>query len=137
MAPPSCSSEALSLLPPPPPPPTSSPSPLDRPVEGAAPCATLPRSHHLAQVAPLAERCHSLCDLSRSSPTAARRAAAAYATSSSANVSPLRRVLTRRVNPCPHQHRHLQEVPLRSSACTVLLEQPICSSASLWHLVSK
>ncbi|KAM7367296.1 hypothetical protein PAMP_015209 [Pampus punctatissimus] len=62
------------------------------------------------------------------------RRAAAYATSSSADVSPLRRVLTRRMNMCPH-HQHQQ--PLHTSACTVVLEQPVCSPYSLWHFVKK
>lgn len=100
-------------------------------VEDACPFATLPRSF-LAQVSPVPERCHSLGDLSRS-PTTGRRAAT-YATSSSANASPLRRVLTRRMNTCPHQE--LQQ-PLHTSACAVLLEQPVCSPLSLWHFVSK
>lgn len=127
------SSEALSspsphLLPPPP-----FPCKTLMPVEDASPCATLPRSH-LAQVGPVPERWHSLGDLSRS-PTLGRRAAT-YATSSSADISPLRRVLTRGMNACPHQHRQ-QRQPLHTSACAVVLEQPVCSPLSLWHFVSK
>lgn len=103
------------------------------PVEDTSPCATLPRSH-LAQVGPVPERWHSLGDLSRS-PVLGRRAAM-YATSSSADISPLRRVLTRRMNACPHQHLQPRQ-PLRTSARAVVLEQPVCSPLSLWHFVSK
>ncbi|KAK5606278.1 hypothetical protein CRENBAI_024081 [Crenichthys baileyi] len=98
-------------------------------VEDASPSPTLPRRPR-AQVGRLPERCHSLGDLSRS-PTTGRRAPS-YATSSSADVSPLRSVLTRRMNTCPHRQRHPQ--PLYASACTVLLEQPVCSPYSLWHI---
>ncbi|KAM3587552.1 uncharacterized protein V6R79_008829 [Siganus canaliculatus] len=124
---------------------SSLPLPTIYRVEDASPCATLPRPP-LVQVGPLPERCHSLGDLSRS-PTLGRRAAA-YATSSSANVSPLRRVLTRRMNMCPHQHQQQQQQqqqqqkpqqqqPLHTPACTVVLEQPVCSPFSLWHFVKK
>lgn len=102
------------------------------PVEDASPCATLPRSH-LVQVGPVPERCHSLSDLSRS-PALGRRTAS-YTKSSSADVSPLRRVLTRRMNMCPN-HKQKQQ-PLRTPACAVVLEQPVCSPYSLWHFVSK
>ncbi|XP_069021024.1 membrane-associated guanylate kinase, WW and PDZ domain-containing protein 2a isoform X3 [Embiotoca jacksoni] len=112
---------------------SSLPLPTIYRVEDASRCATLPRPP-LVQVGPVPERCHSLGDLSRRSPTLGRRAAA-YATSSSADVSPLRRVLTRRMNACPHQ-RHQQQ-PLHTSACTVVLEQPVCSPVSLWHFVKK
>lgn len=104
------------------------------PVEDASPCATLPRSP-LAQVGPVPERCHSLGDLSHS-PSLGRRATA-YATSSSADVSPLRRVLTRRMKICPNQQQQQQQQPLHTSACTVVLEQPVYSPFSLWHFVSK
>ncbi|XP_047192329.1 membrane-associated guanylate kinase, WW and PDZ domain-containing protein 2a isoform X4 [Scophthalmus maximus] len=103
--------------------------------EDAKPCATLPRSV-LAQVGAVPERCHSLGDLSRS-PAQGRRAAACAA-SSSADVSPLRRVLTRRMNMCPHHHQQQQQQqPLHASACAVVLEQPVCSPFSLWHIVKK
>ncbi|XP_062239087.1 membrane-associated guanylate kinase, WW and PDZ domain-containing protein 2a isoform X3 [Platichthys flesus] len=102
-------------------------------VEDAKPCATLPRSA-LTQVGPVPERCHSLGDLSRS-PTLCRRAAVYATTSSSTDVSPLRRVLTRRRNMCPHQRQ--QQQPLHTSACAVVLEQPVCSPYSLWHFVKK
>ncbi|XP_051248323.1 membrane-associated guanylate kinase, WW and PDZ domain-containing protein 2a isoform X4 [Dicentrarchus labrax] len=111
---------------------SSLPLPTIYRVEDASPCATLHRSP-LVQVGPVPERCHSLGDLSRS-PTLGRRAAA-YATSSSADVSPLRRVLTRRMNMCPYHHQ--QQQPLHTSACTVVLEQPVCSPFSLWHFVKK
>ncbi|TWW64782.1 Membrane-associated guanylate kinase, WW and PDZ domain-containing protein 2 [Takifugu flavidus] len=101
------------------------------PVADASPCSTLPRPR-LAQVGVAPERCHSLGDLSRS-PSFGRRAV--YATSSSADVSPLRRVLTRRMNTCPHQRQRQQ--PARGPACTVVVEQPVCSPVSLWHLVKK
>ncbi|KAM9846170.1 membrane-associated guanylate kinase, WW and PDZ domain-containing protein 2a [Aulostomus maculatus] len=113
---------------------SSLPLPTIYRVEDASPCATLPRSP-LAQVGPRPERCHSLGDLSRSPP--AVRRAAAFATSSSADVSPLRRVLTRRMNMCPHQQQQQQQQPLRTSACTVVLEQPVYSPLSLWHFVKK
>ncbi|XP_068611533.1 membrane-associated guanylate kinase, WW and PDZ domain-containing protein 2a [Brachionichthys hirsutus] len=96
-------------------------------VEEAGPCATLPRAH-LIQVIPVPERSHSLSDLSRS-PTLGRSRAAAANASSPANVSPLRRVLTRRMNVCPR--------PPHSPACTVVLEQPVCTPLSLWHFVKK
>lgn len=102
------------------------------PVEDASPCATLPRSPHV-QVGPVPERCHSLSDLSRSPALGCRTAS--YTKSSSADVSPLRRVLTRRMNMCPN-HRQKQR-PLHTSACAVVLEQPVCSPYSLWHFVSK
>lgn len=102
------------------------------PVEDAAPSATLPRRLR-AQIGLVPERCHSLGDLSRS-PTTGRKAPS-YAASSSADVSPLRSVLTRRMTTCPHGQRHPQ--PLHASTCTVLLEQPLCSPFSLWHIVSK
>ncbi|XP_034719895.1 membrane-associated guanylate kinase, WW and PDZ domain-containing protein 2a isoform X3 [Etheostoma cragini] len=108
---------------------SSLPLPTIYRVEDASPCAPLPRSP-LVQVGSGPVRCHSLSDLSRS-PTLGRRAAA---TSSSADVSPLRRVLTRRMNTCPHQQ---QRQPLHTSACTVVLEQPVCSPFSLWHFVKK
>ncbi|KAI4802942.1 hypothetical protein KUCAC02_006509, partial [Chaenocephalus aceratus] len=102
--------------------------------EDASPCATLPRPPRV-QAGPLPDRCHSLSDLSRS-PTPSCRAAA-YATSSSTDVSPLRRFLTRRMNTCPHhQNQQTQRQPLHASACTVL-EQPVCSPYSLWHFVKK
>ncbi|XP_068162652.1 membrane-associated guanylate kinase, WW and PDZ domain-containing protein 2a isoform X3 [Antennarius striatus] len=101
-------------------------------VEEAGPCATLPRSH-LIQVSPVPERSYSLSDLPRS-PTLGRRAAAC--TSSSANVSPLRRILTRRMNMCPH-HDHQQQQPLHNPTCTVVLEQSVCNPLSLWHFVKK
>ncbi|XP_037615842.1 membrane-associated guanylate kinase, WW and PDZ domain-containing protein 2a isoform X5 [Sebastes umbrosus] len=119
---------------------SSLPLPTIYRVEDVIPCATLPRPPRV-QVDPVPERCHSLGDLSRS-PTLGRRVAA-YATSSSADVSPLRRVLTRRMNTCPHhQHHHQQQQqqqrqPLHTSACTVVLEQPVCSPFSLWHFVKK
>ncbi|XP_035003620.2 membrane-associated guanylate kinase, WW and PDZ domain-containing protein 2a isoform X1 [Hippoglossus stenolepis] len=117
---------------------SSLPLPTIYRVEDAKPCATLPRSA-LTQVGPVPERCHSLGDLS-CSPTLCRRAAV-YATSSSTDVSPLRRVLTRRMNMCPHQQqrrqRRQQQQPLHTSACAVVLEQPVCSPYSLWHFVKK
>ncbi|XP_071358720.1 membrane-associated guanylate kinase, WW and PDZ domain-containing protein 2a isoform X4 [Trachinotus anak] len=113
---------------------SSLPLPTIYRVEDVSPCATLHRPP-LAQVGPVPERCHSLGDLSRS-PTLGRRAAA-YTTSSSADVSPLRRVLTRRMNMCPHQHQQQQHQPLHTSACAVVLEQPVCSPLSLWHFVKK
>ncbi|XP_075327707.1 membrane-associated guanylate kinase, WW and PDZ domain-containing protein 2a isoform X3 [Odontesthes bonariensis] len=111
---------------------SSLPLPTIYRVEDASPSATLPRPPR-AQVGLVPERCHSLGDLSRS-PALGRRAAA-YATSSSADVSPLRHVLTRRMNMCPHHQQHQQ--PLHTSACTVVLEQPVCSPYSLWHFVKK
>ncbi|XP_014877207.1 membrane-associated guanylate kinase, WW and PDZ domain-containing protein 2-like, partial [Poecilia latipinna] len=111
---------------------SSLPLPAIYRAEDASPSATLPRRPR-AQAGPVPERCHSLGDLSRS-PTTGRRAPS-YATSSSAEVSPLRSVLTRRMNTCPHRQRHPQ--PLYASACTVLLEQPVCSPYSLWHIVKK
>ncbi|XP_039998832.1 membrane-associated guanylate kinase, WW and PDZ domain-containing protein 2a isoform X3 [Xiphias gladius] len=115
---------------------SSLPLPTIYRVEDASPCATLPRSP-LAQVGQVPERCHSLGDLSRS-PTLGRRAGL-YATSSSADVSPLRRVLTRRMNMCPHHQQQQQEQhqQLHTSACAVVLEQPVCSPFSLWHFVKK
>ncbi|KAM9823924.1 membrane-associated guanylate kinase, WW and PDZ domain-containing protein 2a [Neosynchiropus ocellatus] len=107
---------------------SSLPLPAIYRVGSASPCATLPRSP-LVQVGLLSERSHSLGDLS-CSPQAVRRAAA-YATSSSANASPLRSVLTRRLKRCPH-HR-----PPPASACAVLLERPVCSPLSLWQLLKK
>ncbi|KAK1906321.1 Membrane-associated guanylate kinase WW and PDZ domain containing protein 2 [Dissostichus eleginoides] len=113
---------------------SSLPLPTIYRVEDASPCATLPRPPRV-QVGPLPERCHSLSDLSHS-PTPGRRAAA-YATSSSTDISPLRRFLTRRMNTCPHhQNQQTQRQPLHASACTVL-EQPVCSPYSLWHFVKK
>ncbi|XP_026218272.1 membrane-associated guanylate kinase, WW and PDZ domain-containing protein 2a isoform X2 [Anabas testudineus] len=112
---------------------SSLPLPTIYRVEDASPCATLPRSP-LVQVSSVPERCRSLCDLSHS-PTLGRRAAA-YTTSSSAHVSPLRRVLTRRMNLCPNQQQQQQQ-PLHTSSCTVVLEQPVCSPFSLWHFVKK
>ncbi|KAG8005557.1 Membrane-associated guanylate kinase [Nibea albiflora] len=118
---------------------SSLPLPTIYRVEDVSPFATLPRPPPLVQVGPVPERCHSLGDLSRS-PTLGRRV---YATSASADVSPLRRVLTRRMNVCPHQqHQHhhnqqQQQQPLHTSACTVVLEQPVCSPFSLWHFVKK
>ncbi|KAM3858834.1 membrane-associated guanylate kinase, WW and PDZ domain-containing protein 2a [Diretmus argenteus] len=104
--------------------------------EDASPSATLPRSP-LARIGPVPERCHSLSDLTPS-PILGRRAAV-YGMSSSANVSPLRCVLTRRINTCPHHHQpqQQQQQPLHTSACTVVLEQPVCSPVSLWHFVKK
>ncbi|XP_047430996.1 membrane-associated guanylate kinase, WW and PDZ domain-containing protein 2a isoform X4 [Mugil cephalus] len=112
---------------------SSLPLPAIYRVEDASRCATLPRPP-LAQVGSAPGRCHSLGDLSRS-PTTGRRAYA-YASSSSADVSPLRRVLTRRMNTCPH-HQQLPPPPLHASACTVVLEHPLCSPYSLWHFVKK
>ncbi|XP_027899125.1 membrane-associated guanylate kinase, WW and PDZ domain-containing protein 2a isoform X1 [Xiphophorus couchianus] len=111
---------------------SSLPLPAIYRAEDASPSATLPR-RPCAQVGPAPERCHSLGDLSRSPKTGRR--APSYATSSSAEVSPLRSVLTRRMNTCTHRQRHPQ--PLYASACTVLLEQPVCSPYSLWHIVKK
>ncbi|KAK9525806.1 hypothetical protein VZT92_016484 [Zoarces viviparus] len=119
---------------------SSLPLPTIYRVEDASPCSTLPRSARV-QVGAVPERCHSLGDLSRS-PTLGRRVAACD-TSSSADASPLRRVLTRRMNMCPHHHQHhhhhhhQQCQPLPTSACAVVLEQPVCSPFSLWHFVKK
>ncbi|XP_055087970.1 membrane-associated guanylate kinase, WW and PDZ domain-containing protein 2a isoform X4 [Periophthalmus magnuspinnatus] len=107
---------------------SSLPLPTIYRVEDVCPFATLPRPF-LAQVGTVHERCRSMSDLPRS-PAAGRRAAA-FGTSSSASASPLRRVLTRRMNTCPHQE------PLHTSACTVLLQQPVLSPESLWHFVKK
>ncbi|CAL9682844.1 unnamed protein product [Knipowitschia caucasica] len=107
---------------------SSLPLPTIYRVEDACPFATLPRSF-LAQVGTVHERCHSLSDLPRS-PATGRRPAA-FTTSSSASASPLRRILTRRMNMCPNQE------PLHTSACTVLLQQPVFTPPSLWHCVKK
>ncbi|KAM9705825.1 membrane-associated guanylate kinase, WW and PDZ domain-containing protein 2a isoform 4-T4 [Menidia menidia] len=114
---------------------SSLPLPTIYRVEDASPCATLPRPPRgqAGPAGPVPERCRSLGDLSRS-PALGRRAAA-YATSSSADVSPLRHVLTRRMNMCPHHQPYQQ--PLHTAACTVVLEQPVCSPYSLWHFVKK
>ncbi|KAM9328026.1 membrane-associated guanylate kinase, WW and PDZ domain-containing protein 2a [Pholidichthys leucotaenia] len=111
---------------------SSLPLPTIYRVEDASPCATLPRTPH-TQVGPVPVRCHSLGDLSRS-PALGHRTAL-YTASSSADVSPLRRVLTRRMNMCPSPKQRQQ--PPHTSACAVVLEQPACSPYSLWHFVKK
>lgn len=96
------------------------------PAVDAGPSSTLPRPRP-AQAGPQPERCRSLGDLSHSPPFGRR--AAVRAASSSADVSPLRRVLTRRMNSCAH-HRP-------RPTCTVVVEQPVCSPAPLWCSASK
>ncbi|XP_023808415.1 membrane-associated guanylate kinase, WW and PDZ domain-containing protein 2 isoform X5 [Oryzias latipes] len=105
---------------------SSLPLPTIYRVEDASPCATLPRPPR-AQFGAAPGRCHSLGDLSRS-PALARRAAA-HAAYCSADVSPLRQVLTRRLN--------VQPTPHNPACTTVVLEQPVCSPYSLWHFVKK
>ncbi|XP_054608752.1 membrane-associated guanylate kinase, WW and PDZ domain-containing protein 2a isoform X5 [Dunckerocampus dactyliophorus] len=81
---------------------SSLPLPAIYRVEDASPCATLPRSYP-PQVGPASapERSHSLGDLSSSrSPPVLRRAASPFA---SADISPLRHVLTRRMNMSPRR----------------------------------
>ncbi|XP_061617911.1 membrane-associated guanylate kinase, WW and PDZ domain-containing protein 2a isoform X4 [Phyllopteryx taeniolatus] len=73
-------------------------------VQDGGPRATLPRSSAVHPgLAP--ERCRSLTDLSSRSPPAARRPASPFA---AADVSPLRHVLTRRINMSPRHHHHHQ-----------------------------
>lgn len=106
-------------------PPVSCPN-MAPPAVDAGPSSTLPRPRP-APAGPQPERCRSLGDLSRSPPVGRR--AAVRAASSSADVSPLRRVLTRRMNTCAH-HRP-------RPACTVVVQKPVCSPAPLWCSASK
>ncbi|XP_061523162.1 membrane-associated guanylate kinase, WW and PDZ domain-containing protein 2a isoform X14 [Phycodurus eques] len=71
-------------------------------VQDGGPRATLPRSA-AAHPGLAPERCRSLTDLSSRSPPAARRPASPF---TAADVSPLRHVLTRRINMSPRHHHH-------------------------------
>ncbi|XP_077450006.1 membrane-associated guanylate kinase, WW and PDZ domain-containing protein 2a isoform X2 [Stigmatopora argus] len=87
------------------------------PLQDGGPSATLPRPS-FAYAGPSPERCHSLDDLSWRSPMAARRPASP---SASADVSPLRHVLMRRLKMSP-RHRHAQRSP--SSLCRFVKKPP-------------
>nr|XP_043876310.1 membrane-associated guanylate kinase, WW and PDZ domain-containing protein 2-like isoform X3 [Solea senegalensis] len=107
---------------------SSLPLPTIYRVEDAGPCATLPRPPPAQVDAVAPERCHSLGDLPHS-PALGRRVA-----SSSANVSPLRHVLTRRMTMCPHHHQHQHQQHQQQHHQQ---QPPVCSALSLWHVVKK
>ncbi|XP_061767980.1 membrane-associated guanylate kinase, WW and PDZ domain-containing protein 2a isoform X3 [Nerophis ophidion] len=113
---------------------SSLPLPAIYRVADASPCASLPRSY-LSQVglALPPERSHSLGDLSSScSPPILRRADSPFA---SADISPLRHVLTRRMIMSPRRPPppHLRT----AAACTMVLERPGRSPSPLWRFVKK